>query len=117
MMLWCDGLKTELTKPSTSQTRKHGVGSDNESGEEECLGNGPKKRKTAEKGREEKVEEIVSTLKKKHGKLYTQMQYRIWGEMVIFIQAWKSLLGPLCLCEQGDQHPRERNLMKVYGKH
>ena len=83
VMLWCDGLKTELTKPSTSQTRKHGVGSDNESGKEECLGNAPKKRKTAEKGREEKVEEIVSTLKQKHGKLYTQMQYRIWGEMVI----------------------------------
>ena len=51
VMLWCDGLKTELTKPSTSQKRKHGVGSDNESGEEEFLGNAPKKKKTAEKGR------------------------------------------------------------------
>ena len=46
VMLWCDGLKTELTKPSTSQKRKHGVvgvGSDNESGEEDL--NAPKKKR------------------------------------------------------------------------
>ena len=34
------------------------------------------------KKKEDKVSSIISDLKKRHGDSYTQMQYRIWGEMI-----------------------------------
>ena len=39
-------------------------------------------KKSKKEQQEEKLEEIVTELKGKHGKNYTTMQYRIWGEMV-----------------------------------
>ena len=39
-------------------------------------------KKTVKQEREEKVEKCVNILKKKHGTTFSQMQYRIWAEMV-----------------------------------
>lgn len=76
--LWCDGLK--ISKSSKSLKRKHNELDSDEYSDEETDKKAPKKSKKAKK--EEKVEEIVTELKKKHGKDYSPMQYRIWGEMV-----------------------------------
>ena len=88
IVLWCDGLKTATTapKPSTSRKRKACIesGDDSDSSDDAASVDCKKsktKRKSAQEIREEGVEETVSTLKDKHGKTYTQMQYRIWGEM------------------------------------
>ena len=40
------------------------------------------KRQAAKAKVEEKIEETIWSLKEKHGKDYTVMQYHIWGEMV-----------------------------------
>lgn len=90
VVLWCDGLKlpSATPKPSTSRKRKASVciesDNDTDSSDDELSldENKPKKKKkTAQESREENVEKTVSTLKEKHGKSYTQMQYRIWAEM------------------------------------
>ena len=70
-MLWCDGLKGA----EKSRKRKKKITSDSKSGDD-C----PKK--TAKQKREEKVEKCVNILKEKHGTTFSQMQYRIWAEMV-----------------------------------
>ena len=71
IMLWCDGLKGA----GKSRKRKKKITSDSES-EDDC----PKK--TAKQKQEEKVEKCVNILKEKHGTTFSQMQYRIWAEMV-----------------------------------
>ena len=82
--MWCDGLRTEQTNPLASRKRKNAIVSSDESSEDEQgRANKKRKRNTAVKSREEKVEEVVNSLKEKHNKLYTPMQYRIWGEMVV----------------------------------
>ena len=90
VILWCDGLKEVAQgtiKPSTSRRRKHCVDSDDDDSSDEMEASSGKKkhgkkRKSVQETREEKVEETVNTLKEKHGKTFTQMQYHIWGEMV-----------------------------------
>ena len=78
VVLWCDGLRTEQTNPLASRKRKNAIVSSDESSEDEQgRANKKRKRNTAVKSREEKVEEVVNSLKEKHNKLYTPMQYRI----------------------------------------
>lgn len=70
--LWCDGMIPEKKK------RTHESDSDDE---HELRRN--KRRKKDDTAREDKVEEIIQKLKAKHGDNgYTQMQYRVWSEMI-----------------------------------
>ena len=78
LTLWCDGLKEGTS--CKSRKRKHNeVESDYSSDEEKHQ---KKRKKSKREEREEKVEESVTLLKEKHGKNFTAMQYRIWGEMI-----------------------------------
>ena len=74
LTLWCDGLRKCRPK------RKKGRQLDFYEDEEDC--EVPKKKKKNEE-REDKIQGLVDELKKKHGEKYTQMQYRIWAEMMV----------------------------------
>lgn len=67
--LWCDGM--------ISKKKKRACPSEEDEDE-------PKKKKSkASIAREDKVDQVVADLKKKHGNLYTPMQFRIWAEMIV----------------------------------
>lgn len=69
VMLWCDGLSN--TKESRKRPRSDGVSVVN------------KKKKVPDKAdKEQKVQQLVDSLKEKHLSDYTPMQFRIWAEMV-----------------------------------
>ena len=84
--LWCDGLKVSKLKTSTSRKRKAKDTESDDSSEEDVPDlrkrSGIAKRPAGKTKLEEKAEETVSSLKEKHCKDFTEMQYRIWGEMV-----------------------------------
>lgn len=74
IVLWCDGLR-QCEKSSSTRKRKR-VDSD------DCELKSTKKIPVI-KEREKKLDEAMDTLEEKHGQMYTQMQYRIWGEMYV----------------------------------
>ena len=78
-ILWCNGLKEGNPK---SRKRKQADDSDVDSDNDAGKTTSKRKRFTPE-AREKKVKETVSKLKEKHGNSFTQMQYRIWSEMII----------------------------------
>ncbi len=43
----------------------------------------PKKKKTLQENRDEKIQTFMKELTMKHGSTYTAMQYRIWCEMMV----------------------------------
>ena len=76
VILWYDGLRharEAVPKPSTSKRKRSRVESDGESDDDGTLirGKKGKKRKSSQETREEKVEEIVNTLKEKHKDIHT----------------------------------------------
>ena len=75
--LWCDGLKERGTANTRGRKRSKYPGDDSD---EEVPSKKCKQSKQFDK--DEKVEKLVSDLKKQHGQAYTHMQYRIWGEMI-----------------------------------
>ena len=77
--LWCDGLKEpcSMAKPRESCKRKQ---SEDNSDDEESTRSARKKKQPSRK--EEEVQELVDILKEKHTSTYTQMQYRIWAELI-----------------------------------
>ena len=76
--LWCDGLNDSTS--SKPRKGKHIEVDLDEYSDDDSTRTMQKKSKKEQQ--EEKLEEIVTELKGKHGKNYTTMQYRIWGEMV-----------------------------------
>ena len=83
MTLWCDGLKRPTVKTSTSRKRAHGTrDSENESSGDERSNRNKRRKKTNQEDRQIKINEIIKDLSEKHGQIYTQMQYRIWAEMI-----------------------------------
>ena len=69
VMLWCDGLSN--TKESRKRPRSDGVSVVN-----------TKKKVPDKANKEQKVQQLVDSLKEKHLSDYTPMQFRIWAEMV-----------------------------------
>ena len=81
--LWCDGLKRTTVKTSTSRKRAHGtIDSENESSGDEQSNRNKRRKKLNQEDRQIKINEITKDLSEKHGQIYTQMQYRIWAEMM-----------------------------------
>ena len=79
--LWCDGLKRATVK--TSRKRAHGtIDSENESSGDEQSNRNKRRKKLNQVDRQIKINEITKDLSEKHGQIYTQMQYRIWAEMI-----------------------------------
>ena len=79
--LWCDGLKQSNSKKSRKRKADDSE-TDDWSGEDVPKMPKKTKRQAAKAKVEEMVEEAVCSLKEKHGKDYTAMQYRMWGEMI-----------------------------------
>ena len=72
--LWCDGLRS---------SKKH-ARSDTEDDTDDDLPKSKKVRKKSSKEtveRDKEVQNYVEKLRQKHGSKYSQMQFRIWGEM------------------------------------
>lgn len=85
-ILWCDGLKNSSTQGRSGMCtkRKRNSPDENESegeSDEPPKKSAPKKKKVSEE-REECVQTTVKKLKEKHGSKFTQMQVRIWSEMI-----------------------------------
>ena len=77
-ILWCDGLKKACQKRP-----RHGDFSSGDESDDFPLSKVAKKRKKDEE-KEDRVEATIKNLKEKNGvSTYTQMQYRIWAEMII----------------------------------
>ena len=73
IMLWCDGMISD------KGTRKRKTDTDSD----DDLEHKKSKKKRNDDAREDKIEEIIKSLKTKHGNsIYTQMQYRVWSEMI-----------------------------------
>lgn len=69
-VLWCDGLKVSRKRSSPSF----------DSDDEDPLVLKTKKRKKDD-DKEERITQILTKLKEKHGESFTQFQFRIWSEM------------------------------------
>lgn len=82
--LWCDGLIDEesgkASKSSKSSRKRKHVASDDESDGEPSQTTKTQKRKKVES--DAKVQEVVDSLKSKHGTKYTVFQLRIWAELI-----------------------------------
>ena len=82
--LWCDGLIDEesgkASKSSNSSRKRKHVASDDESDGEPSRITKTQKRKKTET--DAKVQEVVDSLKSKHGTKYTVFQLRIWAELI-----------------------------------
>ncbi len=92
--LWCDGL-IEVNSKKTSRKRKL-ISDDEESDDYSSCKSKPKKKRQET---DEKVQEIVETLKKWYGAKYTFMQVRIWAELIVS-GVWMNLpIIILCLRE------------------
>lgn len=85
--LWCDGLSCHERK------RQAGCDEDEDNEDER-----PSKKRRQE-DKEEKVQALLDDLKKKHGEMYSQMQYHIWSEMVYTVTSINHQLQA-CLKEQ-----------------
>ena len=75
VVLWCDGLR----ESDKSRKRKR-VSSDSESDDCETE---PAKKTPISQEKEKEEEDLVRKLKAKHDLRYTQMQYRMWAQMVM----------------------------------
>ena len=87
--LWCDA--ASLVAKKRKQRRESAESSDEES-DRECKGKPPQKKSALEE-RKERVEEVKSELREKHGDSYTPLQYTLWAEMV-GVGTHKSLDNP-----------------------
>ena len=87
--LWCDGLKVSAPLVATNKRnlKMADINSDLDSDFDSETTSSTKKKKKKKKARisyeEEEVQEVVDSLKQKHGSDFTVMQYRMWGEMVV----------------------------------
>ena len=72
LVLWCDGLGT-----GGSRKRK---ATDSDSDEGDAIATNSSKKRSRD--REDRVQELLDSLKKEHGDKFTVMQYRIWSEMI-----------------------------------
>ena len=85
--LWCDGLKVSAPLVATNKRnlKMADINSDLDSDfDSETTSSTKKKKKKARISyEEEEVQEVVDSLKQKHGSDFTVMQYRMWGEMVV----------------------------------
>ena len=73
IMLWCDGMISK----ENGRRRPDDDFDDDITDQQQT-----KKRKRKDTIREDQVEEIIQSLKAKHNAAYTQMQYRVWSEMI-----------------------------------
>ena len=74
--LWCDGM-------ISSKKRKKTVDDIPDTDDEDSDFPKQKRRNKTTSAREDKIDDLVVSLKSKHGSLYTPMQFRIWAEMVV----------------------------------
>ena len=86
--LWCDGLKepgTSSTHCSSSKKRKQPQYRDTSSSESDdsLLGKKRAKGRTKKESKDKQIEATIKELKDRHSMAFTQMQYRIWSEMLI----------------------------------
>ena len=72
VMMWCDGLKEDVTQKSTRKRKNRS--------EDDISGFNAKKSKEE---KDKRVDKVISSLKEAHATNYTNMQYRIWAEMII----------------------------------
>ena len=70
-VLWCNGLKVSRKRSSSSMDS-----------DDEDLDLKTKKRKKDD-DKEERITQVLTKLKKKHGESFTQFQLRIWSEMCV----------------------------------
>lgn len=68
VVLWCDGLRENSSHKCSRKSKN----------KEDDSGNA---KKTKEE-KDRKVDEVISGLKETHGSNFTNMQYRIWAEMI-----------------------------------
>ena len=86
--LWCEGIRPKAVRSEAS---------DSESCDDEWPPKKKRRRKRKLSALDEKnnrVEDIVSTLRGKHSDQYTTIQYRLWAEM---IDVGTHRLGILCI--------------------
>ena len=86
--LWCDGLKVSAPLVATNKRnlKMADINSDLDSDFDSETTSSTKKKKKKQARisyEEEEVQEVVDSLKQKHGSDFTVMQYRMWGEMVV----------------------------------
>ena len=79
VVIWCDSLREDTVSLNQKSSRKR-KNADTEPDENEFGVKRSKLDKQEEKDR--KVETVISALKKSHGANFTNMQYRIWSEMI-----------------------------------
>jgi hypothetical protein len=84
--LWCDGLvdhesqcKSGSSKSNKSGRKRKRAASDEESEDEATSSQSTK---TQKKKKIDEVQEVVDSLKTKHGTKYTVFQLRIWAELI-----------------------------------
>lgn len=93
---------------ATSKRKRSPVLDGNETVEESCESekrvSKKKKQTCAQDKREEQVKDTTDKLREKHGIRYSPMQFHIWSEMILLLQArvWLShtLLQIYYLCEE-----------------
>ena len=74
--LWCHGVSTHTAKRRKDVSSESKSDSDNPKYKKKC-----KKRKRKLTTFANRVEELVSKLKEKHGSRYSTIQYPIWAEV------------------------------------
>lgn len=74
VVMWCDGLKdVKKNKRSVSTEQDENTDEDRPRA----------KKRSSQEDREERVQTTIENLQKKHGSNFTQMQIRIWSELII----------------------------------
>ena len=74
IMLWCDGMISK----ENGRRRPDDDFDDDITDQQQTK----KRKRKKDTIREDQVEEIIQSLKVKHNATYTQMQYRVWSEMI-----------------------------------
>ena len=80
LVLWCDGVKTKDNSGGVTSSRPRQATDSESDEEEEAQAKSQKKKKKKSLAQEEKVQ---TTMKEKHGTVYTPMQLRIWSESIL----------------------------------
>ena len=83
IVLWCDGLKDDNCK--SKRKRKIDDSCTVDSGDDDDVNLSTHKsiKKKKEEKKDRHVENTITELKEMHGSNFTNMQYRIWSEMII----------------------------------
>ena len=81
IVLWCDGLK-EMTSKARKR-KQQADDSEDDFDEDADIGKTSCKKRKVSEVCERKVDETLEKLREKHGNSFTQMEYRIWSEMIV----------------------------------